>query len=116
MATNVDIDIAPSTSNDNLEAALSSFRTKAAQDIGETVKVWKWQDESSMMHINWNHVILQGINASSEPSYATAWNNVNFSVKGNSILDNVWGYVSRHGINDSRNKIDGSLVAMILSA
>ena len=39
MATNVDIDIAPSTSNDDLEAALSSFRTKAAQDIGETVKV-----------------------------------------------------------------------------
>ena len=50
-------------------------------------------------------MILQGINASSEPSYATAWNNVNFSVKGNSILDNVWGYVSRHGINDSRNRI-----------
>ena len=41
MATNVDIDIAPSKSDDDLEAALSSFRTKAAQDIGETVKVWK---------------------------------------------------------------------------
>ena len=50
-------------------------------------------------------MILQSINASSKPSYATAWNNVNFTVKGKSILDNVWGYVSRHGINDIRNMI-----------
>lgn len=31
--------LAPSKSRDDLEAALSSFRTKAAQDIGETVEV-----------------------------------------------------------------------------
>lgn len=39
MATNGGSGLAPSKSRDDLEAALSSFRTKAAQDIGETIEV-----------------------------------------------------------------------------
>ena len=43
---------------------------------------------------------LQGINESYGLFYATAWNNVNFSVKGKVILNNVWGHVSDRDIYD----------------
>lgn len=68
---------------DDLEGALSSFRTKAAQDIGE---LWKhieyWNVSKLMIPPAW---LLCGV---------AAWNDINFGVKGKVILDNVWGHVS----------------------
>ena len=40
------------------------------------------------------HVSSYVVNPASSSIHATAWNNVNFSVKGKVILNNVWGQVS----------------------